>query len=64
MTYNGRPLYLYYNDAYIPGLAYNNGMASINGAGAHTRGACSTRSRRCPRSDTNRYQDSRSTLSL
>ena len=36
VTYNGRPLYLYYNDAYIPGLAYNNGMASINGAGAHT----------------------------
>jgi len=35
VTYNGRPLYLYYNDAYIPGLPYNNRMASINGAGAH-----------------------------
>ena len=32
----GRPLYLFYNDAYIPGLPYNGGMASINGAGAHT----------------------------
>ena len=36
VTYHGRPLYLFYNDAYIPGLPYNNGMASINGAGAHT----------------------------
>ena len=36
MTYNGRPLYLFYNDAYIPGLPYNGGTASINGAGAHT----------------------------
>ena len=29
-------LYLFYDDAYIPGLPYNNGTASINGAGAHT----------------------------
>jgi len=36
VTYKGRPLYLFYNDAYIPGLPYNGGMASINGAGAHT----------------------------
>ena len=36
VTYNGRPLYLFYNDAYIPGLPYNGGTASINGAGAHT----------------------------
>ena len=36
VTYKGRPLYLFYNGAYIPGLPYNNGMASINGAGAHT----------------------------
>ena len=36
VTYHGRPLYLFYKDAYIPGLPYNGGMASINGAGAHT----------------------------
>ena len=36
VTYNGRPLYLFYDDAYIPGLPYNSGTASINGAGAHT----------------------------
>ncbi|HEY2200430.1 MAG TPA: hypothetical protein VGH56_00975 [Solirubrobacteraceae bacterium] len=33
VTYNGRPLYLFNNDAYIPGLA---GTQSINGAGAIT----------------------------
>ncbi len=33
VTYHGKPLYLYIGDAYIPGLPYNNGMASINGAG-------------------------------
>jgi predicted lipoprotein with Yx(FWY)xxD motif len=36
VTYNGKPLYLFYNDAYIPGLPYNNGIASINGAGSNT----------------------------
>ena len=36
VTYNGRPLYLFSGDAYIPGLPYNNGMATINGAGAVT----------------------------
>ena len=33
VTYNGRPLYLFNNDAYIPGLA---GTQGINGAGAIT----------------------------
>ncbi len=36
VTYNGRPLYLFAGDAYIPGLPYNGGTASINGAGADT----------------------------
>lgn len=36
VTYNGRPLYQFFGDAYIPGLPYNNGTASINGAGAVT----------------------------
>jgi predicted lipoprotein with Yx(FWY)xxD motif len=36
VTYNGRPLYLFYGDAYIPGLPYNGGMATIDGAGADT----------------------------
>ena len=36
VTYNGRPLYLFADDAYIPGLSYNGGPASINGAGADT----------------------------
>jgi predicted lipoprotein with Yx(FWY)xxD motif len=36
VTYNGRPLYLFFGDAYIPGLPYNNGVAGINGAGAIT----------------------------
>lgn len=33
VTYNGKPLYLYINDAYIPGLG---GSKSINGAGLST----------------------------
>jgi predicted lipoprotein with Yx(FWY)xxD motif len=36
VTYHGRPLYLFFGDAYIPGLPYNGGTAGINGAGAHT----------------------------
>jgi predicted lipoprotein with Yx(FWY)xxD motif len=36
VTYNGRPLYLFADDAYIPGLPYNGGAASISGAGANT----------------------------
>jgi predicted lipoprotein with Yx(FWY)xxD motif len=36
VTYHGRPLYLFADDAYIPGLPYNGGTASINGAGART----------------------------
>jgi predicted lipoprotein with Yx(FWY)xxD motif len=36
VTYDGKPLYLFYNDAYIPGLPYNDGMARINGAGSDT----------------------------
>jgi len=36
VTYNGQPLYLFFGDAYIPGLPYNGGMATINGAGATT----------------------------
>ncbi len=36
VTYQGRPLYLFADDAYIPGLPYNGGTASINGAGART----------------------------
>jgi predicted lipoprotein with Yx(FWY)xxD motif len=36
VTYSGRPLYLFADDAYIPGLSYNGGPASINGAGANT----------------------------
>ncbi len=36
VTYHGHPLYLYYNDAYIPGFPYNNGDPTINGAGATT----------------------------
>ena len=34
VTYKGRPLYLFADDAYIPGLPY--GTAAINGAGADT----------------------------
>ncbi len=36
MTYRGRPLFLFADDAFIPGLPYNGGAASINGAGADT----------------------------
>ena len=36
VTYKGRPLYLFSGDAYIAGLPYNGGTASINGADAHT----------------------------
>ena len=36
VTYHGAPLYVFSNDAYIPGLPYNGGMATINGAGLHT----------------------------
>jgi predicted lipoprotein with Yx(FWY)xxD motif len=36
VTYKGRPLYLFADDAYIPGLPYNGGAAGINGAGAAT----------------------------
>jgi predicted lipoprotein with Yx(FWY)xxD motif len=37
VTYNGRPLYQFFGDAYIAGIpAYNNGTATINGAGAVT----------------------------
>jgi predicted lipoprotein with Yx(FWY)xxD motif len=36
VTYQGRPLYLSADDAFIPGLPYNGGTASINGAGARS----------------------------
>ena len=36
VTYKGRPLYLFADDAYLPKLPYNGGMAAINGAGAAT----------------------------
>ena len=37
VTYNGQPLYLDFGDAYIAGIPfYNNGMPTINGAGAVT----------------------------
>jgi predicted lipoprotein with Yx(FWY)xxD motif len=36
VTYKGRPLYLFSDDAYIPGLPYGGGAASINGMGART----------------------------
>lgn len=36
VTYNGRPLYQFFGDAYIPGLPYNGGVAGINGDGAVT----------------------------
>ena len=37
VTYNGQPLYLNFGDAYIAGVPfYNNGMPTINGAGAVT----------------------------
>lgn len=37
VTYKGRALYLFADDAYIPGLPYNGGTASINGSDASTR---------------------------
>ena len=36
VTYKGRPLYLFADDAYLPTLPYNGGAASINGDGART----------------------------
>jgi predicted lipoprotein with Yx(FWY)xxD motif len=36
VTYKGRPLYLFSDDAFIPGLPYGGGAASINGMGART----------------------------
>lgn len=36
MTYRGRPLFLFADDTFIPGLPYNGGAANINGAGADT----------------------------
>lgn len=37
VTYNGRPLYLNFGDAYIAGVPfYNDGLPTINGAGAVT----------------------------
>lgn len=36
VTYHGKPLYLFFGDAYIPTLPYNGGAASINGAGLST----------------------------
>lgn len=37
VTYNGKPLYLNFGDAYLAGVPfYNNGMPTINGAGAVT----------------------------
>ena len=36
VTYKGKPLYLFADDAYIPPFPYNGGPASINGAGADT----------------------------
>jgi len=36
VTYKGRPLYLFADDAYIPTLPYNGGVPSINGAGVDT----------------------------
>jgi predicted lipoprotein with Yx(FWY)xxD motif len=36
VTYEGRPLYLFADDAYLPPFAYNGATASINGAGADT----------------------------
>jgi predicted lipoprotein with Yx(FWY)xxD motif len=37
VTYQARPLYLFADDAYIPGLPYNGGAASINGSGARSQ---------------------------
>ena len=48
VTYHGRPLYLFYKDAYI-GPPVGVGAQGIYGAGAHTPWGVSTRSRRCRR---------------
>jgi predicted lipoprotein with Yx(FWY)xxD motif len=38
VTYNGQPLYMDYGDAYLAGVPFwNNGMPTINGAGAVTQ---------------------------
>jgi predicted lipoprotein with Yx(FWY)xxD motif len=36
VTYKGKPLYLFNDDAWIPTLPYNGGAAAIHGAGADT----------------------------
>jgi predicted lipoprotein with Yx(FWY)xxD motif len=36
VTYRGKPLYLFNDDAWIPTLPYNGGVAAIHGAGADT----------------------------
>jgi predicted lipoprotein with Yx(FWY)xxD motif len=36
VTYKGRPVYLFADDAYLPPFPYNGATASINGAGANT----------------------------
>jgi predicted lipoprotein with Yx(FWY)xxD motif len=36
VTYKGKPLYLFNDDAWIPTLPYNGGVAAIHGAGADT----------------------------
>jgi predicted lipoprotein with Yx(FWY)xxD motif len=36
VTYRGKPLYLFADDAYLPPFPYNGALASINGAGANT----------------------------
>jgi predicted lipoprotein with Yx(FWY)xxD motif len=37
VTYDGQPLYLDVDDAYIPGFPYNDGMATIHGGGGFSR---------------------------
>jgi predicted lipoprotein with Yx(FWY)xxD motif len=36
VTYKGRPLYLFADDAYLPPFPFIGGPAAINGAGADT----------------------------
>jgi hypothetical protein len=36
VTYNGKPLYLFAGDAFIPGFPGVSGPASINGSGMTT----------------------------
>ena len=48
VTYNGRPLYLFNNDAYI-GPFHGSGRRASAERVRTPRGACSTRSRRCPK---------------